>query len=158
MDTATSTAIQLAQSRDALDLIVAVSQSRQGTVLGGAASMAFVIQRARYFREVEPDLRVVGANVEAQQREDEVKFVPPILKVSYDIRNESSNPGIIESKYVQLEVFETGGSWSNMGVDGETDLDQSVVLPDDTVMNSVHLLARAEQYAGTDQLHTALCH
>ena len=44
--------------RDALDITVAVFTITTGVVLAAAGSLAYIVQRARYRREVEPDLDI----------------------------------------------------------------------------------------------------
>jgi len=62
MEDATTTIISIiAQPRDAFAVIVGIFTISTGVVLAVAASTAFIIQRARYFREIGPDLRVVDA-------------------------------------------------------------------------------------------------
>ncbi len=44
--------------RDLLDILVAVFTITTGVVLGMAALLAYLVQRARYLRESAPDLEV----------------------------------------------------------------------------------------------------
>ena len=154
VDAVTSTAIQVAQSRDALDLVVAIFTITTGVVLALAAFMAFVIQRARYFREIQPDLRVVGYKVIPRLAAQDAGPASPVLQIEYEIQNVSSNPAVVESSYLRLDAIETQGMWSKTNVDSEMDLDQRVVLPKDTVTKTVSLSIGLGDETGTSTAAT----
>jgi hypothetical protein len=141
MEDATTTIISIiAQPRDAFAVIVGIFTISTGVVLAVAASTAFIIQRARYFREIGPDLRVVDARVEISSSGSGPNSQVPSMEIYYSLQNVSPNRAFIETTYVQLDVYGMPGERFEIDVDSLTDLDQAVVLPDAKTTKSVVLL------------------
>ena len=140
MDDVTAIIIRVAQSRDAFAVIVGIFTISTGLVLAAAASTAFIIQRARYFREIEPDLRVVNPGVDIRSRGSDSSSQVPPMQIHYSLKNVSSNRAFIETTYLQLDVYGMPDGRFETDVDILTDLDQGLVLPDATVGKGVMLL------------------
>ena len=110
--------------------------------------MAFIMQRGRYFREIEPDLRVTSPNVRpgSHSRDSTPQIMLPTIKIRYQVQNVSQNDALIYRTDVHLDVLSRTGSWTD--IDGLIDGDQRVILPKDTAFKSLSLLTRLQEDRG----------
>ena len=106
-DMETSTFIAVAPPRDLLALLTSIFTISTGLILAMGAVYAYFLQRARYLRDIEPDLRFMNEFRVREQYGDSIS-------IDFEVTNESSNTGEMVRVSAVVDEIDDDGSFTTL--------------------------------------------